>query len=272
MTAWALILAGTAVRGWRLPVVLALLGGASWLATSDVVNTRTGAGWFLDTPARLLSTPYAVLLAVLPAFVLLTGDLVPRALRSGRAGYAAVRLGSRARWWAGTALGVAFVAAAYTVTVVAVAAAVGLVRLGVTPGPPDARAAMLAEIGLPAWVTEPSPVAAGAMLLPLFGALLVLGLVAAVVSLWVASAVTPGLAVAALLVASVLAVNRVGRPPALDVVAWVNPAVYRDFPRPDGTLVAGHSLTLAVAAAAALVALLTAVGWLRVRRSGIPLR
>lgn len=272
MTVWALILAGTAVRGWRAPIVAVLLGGASWLATSDVVNTRTGAGWFLDPPPNLLSTPYAVLLAVLPCFVLLTGDLLPRALRTGRAGYAAVRLGSRARWWGGTTLGIAIVAAAYTLTVVGIAATVGLVRLGVDPGPPPARAAMLTEIGLPAWLTEPSPTAAGAIVLPLFGALLVLGLVAAVTAVWVSSTVTPGLVVAALLVASLLGINRIGRPPALDVIAGIDPATYRDVVRPDGFVIAGHSLTSALLAVAAWVAVLAAAGWWRVRRNGIPLR
>ncbi|MGQ0574296.1 MAG: hypothetical protein ACT4RN_08835 [Pseudonocardia sp.] len=272
MVAWGLLLVGTALRGWRLLVVALVLGGVSWLATSSIVNTGTGAGWFLDVPAHLLNRPNAVLLAVLPGFVLLTADLVPRALGSGRAGYAATRLGSRGRWWAGTAVGVAILAAAYTAAVVLAALAAGLVRLGVRPGPQEVRAAMLAEVGLPAWLTEPSAAAAGAILLPLFGALVALGLLAAVVSLWAASPVAPGLAVAAVLVASLLGVNRIGRPPALDIIAGVSPIAYRDVVRPDGLVIAGASLTLAVAAAAAWVAVLAAAGWWRVRRSGVPVR
>jgi hypothetical protein len=272
MLGWAVLLAGTALRSWRTGVVALVLGGAGWLATSDIVNTHTGAGWFLDSPAQLLANPHAVLLAVLPGFVLLTADLLERALRTGRAGYAAARLGSRRRWWAGTTLGVALLAAVYTVVVIGIAATVGLVRLGVHPGAPDARAAMLTEVWLPAWLTEPSPLAAGATVLPLFGALLALGLLAAVVSLWVTAPVAPGLVIGALLVASLLGVNRIDRPIALDIIAGINPITYRDFVRPDGYVIAGHSLTLAVAAAAAWAAVLVTAGWVRVGRSGIPLR
>ena len=156
MAAWALMLAGTAVRGWRLPVVLALLGGASWLATRSAVS-RTKVGRTASSTAYGVLSRFAGVSSNQPApeRVFTTSLLVPRALRSGRAGYAAVRLGSRAR---------------------------------------GGR-------------------------------------------------------------------HRRGRPGLLP-----------RFPRPDGTLVVGHSLSMAVAAAAAWVALLTAVGWLRVRRSGIPLR
>lgn len=267
MLRWARILVLLAVSGWRLPAVVVVLVGASWLSTSDIVNTRTGAGWFLDAPANLLSTPGAVLLAVLPAFLLLTGDLVPRALRSGLAGYAASRLASRPVWWAGTTAAVMLLAVLHTALTLAVSLGVGLVRLGPAPGPAPARSAMLAEVVLPVWLTEPSPMQAAALVLPLLGALVVIGMVPAVVALWTPSMLIPSLPVAAWLLASAL-----GSAPLADVVGAVDAAGYGDHHLPDGHLVVGRSLPVAAAVAAAWLVALAGIGWVRLRRSGIPLR
>jgi hypothetical protein len=267
MLRWARILVLLAVSGWRLPAVVAVLFGASWLSVSDVVNTRTGAGWFLDAPANLLSTHGAVLLAVLPTFLLLTGDLVPRAMKSGLAGYAAARLASRPVWWAGTTAAVALLAVLHTALTLGVSLLVGVARLGVVPGPEPARSAMLAEIVLPGWLTEPSPTQAAALVLPLLGALVVIGMVPAVVALW-----TPSLLLPTLPVAAWLLVSGLGSAPLADVVAAVDAAGYRDYRPPGGDLVVGRSLPVAVAVAVAWIVALAGIGLLRLRRSGIPLR
>jgi hypothetical protein len=98
---------------------------------------------------------------------------------------------------------------------------------------------MLAEVTLQPWLTEPSPAAAAALVLPLFGALVVLGTVPALVSLWSRSVVAAG---------------------------------YRDAQLVDGTVVDGRSLAVAVAVAAGWAAALALAGWWRMRRNGIPIR
>lgn len=265
---WAGWLAATVFVGWRMLAVLLLLLLAAWLPTSDLVDADPGVGYFLDVPALMMSHRAEADLGVLGGFLLLTADLLTRTVRTGAAAYAAVGLGSRTRWWTGTALAVVIAAVGYTALTMLIALSVGALRLGVTPHPGPRRAHVLAAIELPEWTTRPSPGQLVALLGPLLCALLVIGLSCAVVGLLTASPALPALPAAVALLASLATAGK-GWP--VNVFGAVDVSAYRRFVLVGGAVWPGVSVAEALLAGACWVMVIFGCGWWRVRRRGLPL-
>ena len=265
---WAGLLAVSSFIGWRMLAVLLLLLLAAWLPTSDLVDANRAVGYFLDSPALMMTSRSEIELGILGGFLLVTPDLLSRTVSSGSAAYAAASMRSRARWWVGTALAIVLAAVTYWVLTMAICLAVGVLRLGMTSHPGPARARVLAGLNLPEWTTQPSPMQLTAMLLPLLLALIVVGLVPSVVALWTTSTVLPGVPVAVGLLGSLMASGALW---PFDLFGATNIGLYRRYVFPDGTVWPGVSLTVAVVVGLGWLLVIFLVGWLRVRLRGMPL-